>query len=45
MYEAVQAVFERQQVARACAMTVIFFLIIFAVTLAQRRLLRDEGPA
>jgi multiple sugar transport system permease protein len=45
MYEIYQAVFERQQVARACAMTVIFFLVILAITLAQRRLLRSSEEA
>jgi multiple sugar transport system permease protein len=38
----VQAVFTRQQVARASAMTVIFFLLVLLVTLLQRRLARQE---
>ena len=42
MYEAVQAVFTRQQVARASAMTVVFFLMVLAVTWVQRRLARQE---
>jgi multiple sugar transport system permease protein len=42
MYEAVQAVFTRQQVARASAMTVVFFLMVLAVTWLQRRLARQE---
>ncbi|UHD18583.1 carbohydrate ABC transporter permease [Thiocapsa bogorovii] len=42
MYEAVQAVFTRQQVARASAMTVVFFLLVLAVTWLQRRLARQE---
>jgi multiple sugar transport system permease protein len=42
MYEMVQAVFTRQQVARASAMTVIFFLLVLLVTLLQRRLARQE---
>jgi len=42
MYEAVQAVFTRQQVARASAMTVVFFLLVLLVTLVQRRLARQE---
>jgi multiple sugar transport system permease protein len=42
MYETVQAVFARQQVARACAMTVVFFLIVLAITWVQRRLVRQE---
>ncbi|MEJ2452627.1 MAG: sugar ABC transporter permease [Candidatus Thiodiazotropha sp.] len=43
MFEMVQAVFTRQQVARASAMTVIFFLLVLLVTLVQRRLARQEG--
>ncbi|MGD8908038.1 MAG: sugar ABC transporter permease [Chromatiales bacterium] len=42
MYEMVEAVFTRQQVARASAMTVIFFLLVLLVTLLQRRLARQE---
>jgi multiple sugar transport system permease protein len=42
MYEAVQAVFTRQQVARASAMTVVFFLLVLLVTWVQRRLARQE---
>jgi len=41
MYETVQAVFVRQQVARASAMTVVFFLLVLAVTWLQRRLVRQ----
>ncbi|EGV17554.1 carbohydrate ABC transporter permease [Thiocapsa marina] len=42
IYEAVQAVFTRQQVARASAMTVVFFLLVLALTWLQRRLARQE---
>lgn len=42
MYEAVQAAFSRQQVARGAAITVIFFLIVLLVTAVQRRLARQE---
>ena len=42
MYEAVQAVFTRQQVARASAMTLVFFLLVLAVTWLQRRIARQE---
>lgn len=42
MFETVQAAFGRQQVARASAMTVVFFLIVLAVTLVQRRLARQQ---
>ena len=42
MYEAVTAAFSRQQVARASAMTVVFFVIVLIITLAQRLLVREE---
>ena len=42
MYEMVQALFTRQQVARACAMTVVFFLLVLLVTWLQRRLGRQS---
>jgi len=42
MYEMVQALFTRQQVARASAMTVVFFLLVLLVTWLQRRLARQE---
>ncbi len=42
MFEAVTAAFTRQQVARASAMTVVFFVIVLAITLAQRMLIREE---
>jgi multiple sugar transport system permease protein len=41
MYEAVQAAFSRQQVARGAAITVIFFLVVLLVTLLQRRFARQ----
>ncbi|HHH35892.1 MAG TPA: sugar ABC transporter permease [Gammaproteobacteria bacterium] len=44
MFEAVRSAFERQQVARAAAMTVVFFCIVLAITVALRRLFR-EGEA
>ena len=40
VFEAVRAAFERQQIARGSAMTVVFFFIILCVTVAQRRLVR-----
>lgn len=43
IYEAVQASFDRAQVARGAAITVVFFVIVLAVTLLQRRLLRQEA--
>jgi multiple sugar transport system permease protein len=42
MFEAVRAVFRRQQVAQASAMTVIFFAVVLGVTLVQRLLVRQE---
>jgi multiple sugar transport system permease protein len=42
MYEAVQAAFSRQQVARGAAITVIFFLMVLLVTLLQRRFARQQ---
>jgi len=42
MYEAVQAAFSRQQVAKGAAITVIFFLVVLLVTLLQRRVARQE---
>jgi multiple sugar transport system permease protein len=42
MYETVQAVFIRQEVARASAMSVVFFLLVLAVSLLQRRLIRQR---
>ncbi|TNF96067.1 MAG: sugar ABC transporter permease [Gammaproteobacteria bacterium] len=42
MYEAVQAAFTRQQVARGAAITLIFFIVVLLVTFAQRRLTRQE---
>ncbi len=42
MYEAVQAAFARQQVAKGAAITVVLFLIVLAITLLQRRLVKQE---
>jgi len=42
MYEAYDAAYVRGQVGRAAAMTVVFFLIVLAVMLVQRRILREE---
>lgn len=44
MFEAVNTVFGSQQVARAAAMTVVFFVIVLMLTLLQRYLARQEGP-
>jgi len=40
MFEAVQAAFERQQVARGAAMTVVLFVVVLALTGLQRHLAR-----
>lgn len=42
MYETVHAAFERQQVARAAAMTAVFFVIVLMITWLQRRFIRQE---
>ena len=42
MYEAVSAALSREQVGRASAMTVVFFLIVLAIALTQRMLVREE---
>lgn len=41
LYEAVTAAFTRQQIARASAMSVVFFLIVLALTLLWRRGIRE----
>ncbi len=42
MYEAVNSAFGSQQVARAAAMTVVFFTIVLLITLLQRAVSRHE---
>ncbi|MEA3244451.1 MAG: sugar ABC transporter permease [Pseudomonadota bacterium] len=42
MYEAVNSAFGSQQVARAAAMTVVFFTIVLLITLLQRAVARHE---
>lgn len=42
MYETVRTVFDRQQVGQACAMTVIFFLIVLVITWIQHALAPQE---
>ncbi len=42
MYETVRTVFDRQQVGQASAMTVVFFLLVLAVTLLQRAFAKQE---
>jgi len=43
LYEAVQSSFQRLQVARASAMTVVLFLVVLAAALLQRRFARGAG--
>ncbi len=43
VFEAVRAGFDRAQVGRGAAMTVVFFLVVLAITLLQRRWFRQEG--
>ena len=42
MYEAVNAAFASQQVAKGAAMTVVFFTIVLGLSLLQRYLLRHD---
>ncbi len=42
IYEAVTTIFQRLQVGQAFAMVTVFFLLVFAVTLVQRALVREE---
>ncbi len=42
VFEAIRAGFDRAQVARGAAMTVIFFLIVLTITLIQRHFFRHE---
>lgn len=42
MFEAVQAAFARQQVAKGAAMTVVLFVIVLLITLLQRRIVKQE---
>ncbi len=42
MYEAVQAAFGRQQVARGAAMSVVLFLVVLALSWLQRSVARQE---
>ena len=42
MYESVKAAFEQQKMAKGAAMTVVFFLIVLAITTVQRFLVKEE---
>ncbi|MCF7855386.1 MAG: sugar ABC transporter permease, partial [Candidatus Pacebacteria bacterium] len=42
MFEAVRAAFERQQIAQASAMTVVFFIIVLVITWLQQAVARQE---
>jgi multiple sugar transport system permease protein len=42
MFEMVRVGYERQQIARGSAIAVVFFLIVLAVTVVQRVLLKEE---
>jgi multiple sugar transport system permease protein len=42
MFEAVKASFEQQKMAKGAAMTVIFFLIVLTITIAQRVLVKED---
>ena len=42
MFEAVQAAFARQQVAKGAAITVVMFVIVLLITIVQRRVVKQE---
>lgn len=42
MYQAVTTAFEKGNVGHAAAITVIFFILVLGIALAQRRLVREE---
>ena len=42
MYEAVKAAFEQQKMAKGAAMTVVFFLVVLAITIIQRLVVKQE---
>ncbi|MDJ0799498.1 MAG: sugar ABC transporter permease [Calothrix sp. MO_167.B12] len=42
MYEAVKVAFEQQKMAKGAAMTVVFFLIVLAITIVQRLVVKEE---
>jgi multiple sugar transport system permease protein len=42
MYQAVTTAFEKGNVGNAAAITVIFFILVLAIALVQRRLVREE---
>jgi multiple sugar transport system permease protein len=43
IYETYTAAFERLQIGRACAMTVLFFLVVLAITAGARTLMKQQG--
>ncbi len=45
IYEAVRAAFDRAEVGRGAAMTVLFFVVVLLVTVLERRLLRHREAA
>ncbi|NET01187.1 MAG: sugar ABC transporter permease [Sphaerospermopsis sp. SIO1G1] len=42
MYEAVKAAFEQQKMAKGAAMTVVFFIVVLAITIIQRMVIKQE---
>jgi multiple sugar transport system permease protein len=43
MYQAVTTAFDQNNVGQAAAITVVFFLIVVALTLIQRRVVRPDN--
>ncbi|MXM62531.1 ABC transporter permease subunit [Streptomyces sp. HUCO-GS316] len=44
MYQAVTTAFDQNNIGQASAITVVFFVIVVALTLVQRRVVRPENP-
>ena len=43
IFEAIQSAFDRAQLARGAAMSVVFFVVVLGITWFQRRLLKQTG--
>ncbi|MBC7297792.1 MAG: sugar ABC transporter permease, partial [Demequina sp.] len=45
LYQATTSVFDQNNLGRASAITVVFFAIVLAITVVQRRVVRQESEA